>query len=109
MTELMLRDLKNESSFFNKESCLFLVEREVIEVDATRDADEVMKTTKTLLESSFFSSEFAFSIIRFSIVKSFSMKLFFDEAKTFCHLEFFFAFVVTSMTRTINFSTYLFN
>jgi hypothetical protein len=76
-----------------------------------------VKTTKAIFESSFFSSEFVFSMIKSSIMKSFSMKLFFDElmklfsddAKTFRRLEIFFAFVVTSMTKAINFSAYLFN
>ncbi len=113
----MLRDLKDESSFFNKESCLFLVKREIFEVDAIRDSNEIMKTIKTILESLFFSNEFIFSMIRSSIMKSFSMKLFFnelmklfsDDAKTLRRFEIFFAFVVTSMTKTINFSAYLFS
>jgi hypothetical protein len=117
MTKLMLRDFKNELSFFNKESCLFFVERKVIEIDVTRDADEIMKTTKTILESSFFSSEFVFLMIKSLIVKSFLMrlffdelmKIFFDEVRFFRRLEFFFAFVVTLMTKAINFSAYLFN
>jgi hypothetical protein len=37
------------------------------------------------------------------------MKLFFDDARILRRLEFFFAFAVTSMTKAISFSAYLFS
>jgi hypothetical protein len=58
MTELMLRDLKDESLFFKMNSCLFLAKREVVEfaiicdakkivkTDANRDAKEIIKVIK---------------------------------------------------------------
>ncbi len=121
----MFRDLKDDSLFFNTDSCLFLVEREVVELssirnakkvaekiiefDAIRDANEVVSVTTKILESSFFSSDVDSSMIRSSIVKSFAMRSLIEDVIILCCLEFFFAFVVALMTRIVNSSTYLFS
>jgi hypothetical protein len=135
----MFRDLKDESLFFNKDSCLFFVEREVIEIDSTRDAkkvdaeevakkvmkfnairdaDEVVKVTTKILQSSFSSSDVVSLMIRSSIIKSFSTRSLIEAFSTrsltedviaFRCREFFFAFVVALMTKTVNSSTYLFS
>ncbi len=122
----MFRDLKNDSLFFNIDSCLFLVEREIVELNSIRDAKrvakkvikfdtigdahEIMNVITKILKSSFFPSNVVvFSIIRFSIKKSFSTKSLIENVIIFRCLEVVFAFVVTLLTRTINSSTYLFN
>ncbi len=119
IAKLTLRDLKNEL-LFNMNSCFFLLKRKVVEIvtirdakkivkiEAIRDAKKIMKMTRTTneswcVESSLFSIAFAFSMMRFLIER---LLLIVDVIT--CRFDFF-AFVVACMTRTINFSTYLFN
>jgi hypothetical protein len=124
-TKLMFCDFKDDSLFFNTDSCLFLVEREIVELnsirdaeevakeiiefDAIRDANEVVNVTTKILKSSFFSSDIDSSMIRFSIVKSFAMRSLIEDVIILRCFEFFFAFVVALMTRIVNFSMYLFS
>ncbi len=39
----MFRDFKNDSLFFNTDSCFFLVERKIVELSSIRDAKKIAK------------------------------------------------------------------
>jgi hypothetical protein len=79
-----------------------------VKIEAIRDAQKMMRMTKTTnefwcAESSFFSIAFAFSMMKSST----EILLFVVDviARRFD----FFALIVAYMTKTVNFSTYLFN
>jgi hypothetical protein len=119
IAKLTLRYFKNES-LFNMNSCFFLLKWKIVEIVTTRDAKKVvkietirnakkiMKMTRITneswcVESSFFSIAFASSMMKSSI------KWLLLIVDIIVYRFDFFAFVVACITRTIDFSTYLFS